>query len=479
MTRRTPLAALLCVVVTACMGTPSSASLSPPEATELAPAPNGPSGVSPGPDDDAAAIGLAFLDAIARGDTAAAEAMEDETMRGAAPSAALAQLWQGLIDQFGAFGSLGDVQVAPAAPFTNATVQASFATSVVPLIVTVDQAGHVAGLHLGTPVPASTSSPSVAPSPAAYVDPSAFTETEVTVGAAPWALPGTLLVPTGEGPFPAVVLVAGSGPQDRDETIGPNKPLRDIAEGLASKGIAVLRYEKRTRAHGTEMAADPAAITVREETVDDAVAAVDLLRATPRIDAARVFVAGHSLGGYLAPRIAAAAPDRVAGIALLEANSRPLTQVIVDQYAYLASAEGGADPQAAAAMDTIRAQVSLAESPALVPSTPASQLPLGVPAAYWLDLRTYDPLMTVAGLSMPIFVAQGGRDYQVPPSELAGWRGALAGRTDATIREYPALNHLLMPGSGPSRPAEYAVPGHVAPELVEDLAAWIQRPEGG
>jgi pimeloyl-ACP methyl ester carboxylesterase len=221
------------------------------------------------------------------------------------------------------------------------------------------------------------------------------------------------------------------------------------------------------------MAADLADVTVQEETTDDAIAAIDLLRTTPRIDPARVYLAGHSLGGYLAPRIAARVPGRLAGIALLEANSSPLGQLIIDQYEYLASEAGGADPQAAAALDAVRAQVALAESSSLSPSTPASDLPLGVPGAYWLDLRTYDPLATVAGLSVPIFVSQGGRDYQVPPSELAAWRKALSGRDDVTIHEYPALNHLLMPGSGPSTPAEYAVPGHVAPELVKDLAAWV------
>jgi uncharacterized protein len=74
---------------------------------------------------------------------------------------------------------------------------------------------------------------------------------------------------------------------------------------------------------------------------------------------------------------------------------------------------------------------------------------------------------------VPVFLSQGGRDYQVPPSELVAWRKALSGRDDVTIHEYPDLNHLLMQGSGPSRPAEYAVPGHVAPALVEDLAAWV------
>ena len=422
------------------------------------PAPTGPAGGDP------AAIGHAFIDALARGDTAAAEAMEDDAMRAAAPAAALAQLWEQLVTQFGAFEGLGDVETTEQPPYTIATVQATFANASVPLLVTVAGDGRVAGLHLGTPA--------TSPSPAAYVRPDAFTETELAVGSAPWQLPGTLAMPKGDGPFPAVVLLAGSGPQDRDETIGVNTPLRDLAWGLASAGIATLRYEKRTKEHAAEMAAQAATITVREETTDDAIAALEMLRETPGVDPDRVFLAGHSLGGYLAPRIAAQMGDPPAGIALLEANSSPLTTLILDQVEYLA-ANGSLGPDSGNQLAAVRAQVALAESADLSPSTPASGLPLGVPASYWLDLRTYDPLAISHDLAIPMFFSQGGRDYQVPPDELAAWRKALVGRNDVAFREYPGLNHLLMEGTGPSTPAEYSDPGHVAPELVADLAAWM------
>ena len=439
---------------------------------------------------DAAAIGRAFVEALAKGDTGAAEAVEDATMRTAAPAAALAQLWGQIEGQFGTFTGIDGVETATAGQFVNATVSTSFASATVPLIVTVDAAGHVAGLHLGQPVPHGSGSPGssapsgspgasaaagspAAPSPAAYVDPGAFADSEVTVGSAPWSLPGTLSMPVGGGPFPAVVLVAGSGPQDRDETIGPNAPLKDLAGGLASRGIAVLRYDKRTKAHAAEMQADAANVTVREETVDDAVAAVDLLRRTPGVDPGRIFVVGHSLGAFLAPRIASEAGGRVAGIGILEGNTTPLADLIVRQFEYLASDAGGADASAAAALPSVRQQVAMAESPDLTTSTPASSLPLGVPAAYWLDLRGYDAARTAAQLAIPIFISQGGRDYQVPPSELDGWRSALAGRGDVTIKEYASLDHLLIEGTGPSRPGEYLVPGHVAAQLVDDLAAWV------
>ena len=328
--------------------------------------------------ESAVAIARDFLDALARGDTTAAEALEDATMRQAAPAAALSTLWSQLEAQFGAFGAFGAAESAAAAPYTNVTVQASFANAIVPLIVTVTTEGLIAGLHLGNPAPiGSPGSPSSSapppPSPAAYVRPESFTETEVTVGAEPWVLPGhTLDARWRRTRSRRVVLLAGSGPNDRDETIGPNAPLRDIAWGLASDGIAVLRYDKRTKTHAAEMAADVATITVKEETVDDAVAAVDLLRSTPGVDPDRVFVVGHSLGGYLAPRVAAAAPGKVAGDRPPRGQQQPASRgVILDQFEYLASEAGGADPAAAAQLDDIRAQVALAESPALSASTPA------------------------------------------------------------------------------------------------------------
>lgn len=461
MVRRVMLVALLALGLAGCASSASSSPSSPTPPDDASTPSAEPTAAVAG---DPVAVGRAFVEALARGDTATAEAMEDDTMRAAAPAAMLEQLWAQLVAQYGAFGGLGDVETKEQPPYTIATVHASFANADVPLLVTVAGDGRVAGLHLGTPV--------TSPSPAAYVRPDAFTETEVTVGSAPWQLPGTLAIPEGDGPFPAVVLLAGSGPQDRDETIGVNTPLRDLAQGLASAGIATLRYEKRTKEHAAAMAAEATTITVREETVDDAIAAVDLLRATPGIDPGRVFLAGHSLGGYLAPRIAAEMDEPPAGIALLAANSSPLEQLVLAQYEYLATL-GSLGPDPEAQLEAIREQVALVASPGLSPTTPATELPLGVPAAYWLDLRTYDPLATARDLAIPTFFAQGGRDYQVPPGELAAWRDALAGRDDATFREYPALNHLLMAGSGPSSPAEYSEPGHVAKDVVADLAAWI------
>ncbi len=389
-------------------------------------------------------------------------------MAAAAPPAQLQQIVQSLVAQFGAYRSIEDVTLTPAGPGTIAAAQVAFANATVTLNVSVSSGGEVAGLHVAQVAPAASASP------APYVDPSAFGETQVTVGSAPWALPGTLTIPGGTGPFPAVVLVAGSGPADRDETFGANKPLRDLAWGLASQGIAVLRYDKRTLTYGAQLAAQLATtITVREETTDDAVAALALLRATPKVDPARVYLVGHSLGGYLAPRIATQVPGQLAGIAMLEANTTPLARLILVQTTYLASLQGSPGPSAQDQLAALRAAVARAESADLSSTTPATDLPLGIPASYWLDLRTYDPRADAAGLDIAIFLSQGERDYQVPPSELDGWKQALAGHSNVTYRTYPAMDHLLLDGTGPPSPAEYGIPGHVDAQLVADLATWI------
>ncbi|MGE5927823.1 MAG: alpha/beta hydrolase family protein [Gemmatimonadota bacterium] len=296
-------------------------------------------------------------------------------------------------------------------------------------------------------------------------------EREIVIGEAPLALPGLLTLPAGrKGPFPLVVLVHGSGPNDRDETIGPNRPFRDLARGLAERGVAVLRYDKRTRVYPMSFA--NRVFTVREETIDDALAAIRLARTLPEVDSLRVVVAGHSLGGILAPRIAEM-DGRLAGVVLLAgASDESLPDMIDRQFAYLLTLPG-ADTTVIAAQQRAMAP-GLASVRALTPADSASVAPLlGAPAAYWLDLAAYNSLATAKRLRMPLLIVQGARDYQTGDRAFARWQSELAARSDVTFRLYPALNHLFMPGTGPGNPAEYAVPGRVAEVVLEDLATWI------
>ena len=337
------------------------------------------------------------------------------------------------------------------------------------VLISVTEAGQLTGIQLA---PASAAEPIAAWEPPGYADPGAFDEQDVLLGSGPLAVPGTLSLPKLRGPLPALVLLPGSGPMDRDETIGRNKPFKDLAWGLASAGVAVLRFDKVTYAHPGEVKA-AGDVTVVQEYVPDAAAAIHLLRAHPGVDADRVFVLGHSLGGTVAPRVAAAEPS-VAGLVILAGGTQPLHWAAVRQVRYLASL----DPETAAAsqpaIESMSEQARLVDDPNLSASTPAAKLPFGVPASYWLDLRGYKPVEVAATLGKPMLILAGGRDYQATVADdLAGWKSGLAHSPEVTFMVYDADNHFFFPGAGPSAPAEYEPAQHMDPAVVGDIAGWL------
>jgi len=306
-----------------------------------------------------------------------------------------------------------------------------------------------------------------------YVASERFETSDVSVGSGWFPVPGTLTVPVGTGPFPAVVLVQGSGPGDRDESIGANKPFRDLAEGLASQGIAVIRFDKRTRTHAWAAVIGSSRLTVKQEVIDDVVAAIRLLQADERIDRQRIVVAGHSLGGMLLPRIYQAEPS-IAGLIGLAANARPLEDLVLDQTRYLLALDGRLSIDEQQVIEQMEQAVAIVKTDALTTELPALRLPLGVPAAYWLDLRGYEPAIEARAIDRPWLLIQGGRDYQVTATDLARWRHAIGNRSDVTIRWLPELNHLLMKGTGPANPAEYMAPGNVDPQVIEVIVEWFR-----
>jgi dienelactone hydrolase len=301
----------------------------------------------------------------------------------------------------------------------------------------------------------------------------------VSLGSGPLAVPGTLSLPHQPGPLPALVpalvLLGGSGPEDRNGSIGRSKPLKDLAWGLASGGVAVLRFDKVTHAH-PDLVSENRAFTVADEYLPDALAAIALLRAHPAVDPARVFVAGHSLGGTIAPRVAAAEPS-VAGLVILAGGAQPLQWAAVRQISYLASLVPDSAAASQPGIDALTAQAGNVDSPDLSVETPDAELPFGVPAPYWLDLRAYHPVAVAAGLRQPMLILQGGRDYQATvPDDLSRWRAGLDRRPGVTFRVYPADNHFFFPGDGPSSPAELAAAQHLDPQVVADVHAWLTGP---
>ena len=380
----------------------------------------------------------------------------DEKMAASLPREKLAEAWQTVVDQAGAFKSVTSVAIkeVPTPALHVVVLTSAFEMRPVNIQIAFRDNGSIAGLYFLPVKP-----PVAAWSPPPYADAATFAETAVTVGAL--KLPGTLSRPGRPGSIPGVVLVHGSGPLDRDETIGPNKVFKDLAWGLSSRGVAVLRYDKRS------LVAPMKSGTVKDEVIDDAVAAVDLLAAEQTVDKARIFVLGHSLGGMLAPRIAEAGKN-VGGLIILAGATRPLEEVIVDQIRHL---RGPGTPEAQAAEEFARR----VRDPKLGADDIVNFMGSPMPAAYWLDLRGYHPGELAARLGKPVFVLQGGRDYQVTLADFEGWKSALGAREQATLKLYAAMNHLFIAGEGRSMPDEYNRAGHVALEVIDDIASWISR----
>ncbi|RPE28480.1 alpha/beta hydrolase family protein [Kitasatospora cineracea] len=383
-------------------------------------------------------------------------------LRAAVPAEALRLAWAVETGGRGGVRSLAEPRPEPGgADPVRVRIPVTCADGGFTVVTSVGADGLLHGLRLDAHDGADWQAP-----PYAHED--RFTEREVLLGTGPLAVPGTLTLPAGPGPWPAAVLLAGGGPFDRDGTSGPNKPLKDLAWGLASRRTAVLRFDKPAFAHPGRV---PAGSTMADEYLPPALAAVELLRHLPGIDPDRVHLVGHSTGGKAAPRIAAADPS-VAGLVLLAADAEPMHRAAVRVARHLAALAPG--PDADRAVADLARKADLVDDPDLAPDTPARLLPLGFSAPYWLDLRSYDPVATAAALDRPLLLLQGGRDYQVTVADdLARWRRGLAHRGDVTIRVHPDANHLFLPGTGRPSPAEYAVPGHVAPAVVDEIATWL------
>ncbi len=423
------------------------------------------------PDDASIALAQQTINQLIAQNYSAAFNSFDVTMQTALPEATLKQAWESLLSQAGDYQSIVETQPAVhQAQYVIVVVTVQFAKAPIDLRVVIDPArGKVSGLRF---MPNQTVAAKLY-KPPTYADPNSFTEQEVVVGSGEWQLSGTLTLPKGIGPFPVIVLVHGSGPNDRDETVGPDKPFKDIAWGLASRGIAVLRYDKRTKVYGEKIAALQN-FTVKEETIDDAVAAVNLLQKTSGVDTKRIFVLGHSLGGYLIPRIGQAVGSNVAGLIILAGPTRHLEDLMLEQTQYILSLDGSISPQDQIQIDQLTALVKQVK--ALTPNSPnVTGVLLNAPISYWLDLQNYQPAQMASTLTVPIYILQGERDYQVTMQDFQGWKDALSSNANVQMKTYPDLNHLFITGTGKSTPTEYNVPGNVSQSVIEDIAGWIKQ----
>ena len=306
--------------------------------------------------------------------------------------------------------------------------------------------------------------------PAAASGPAAFVERDLTFPSAGMQFPATLCLPAKlSGKVPLLVLVQGSGPHDRDETVGANKPFRDLAHGLAAQGIATLRYDKRTFAFPASL--DPKNVTVKEEVIDDAVAALNFARSLPEVDSALTFVLGHSLGGTLAPFIVELVPE-ARGQILMAAAARPLDELLLEQITHQMKLGGKSDEEIQKEITDLRIAFARIRSG----EAPNDEIVFHAPAIYWRDLFFHDPRQALATTTAPVLILQGGKDVQVGKADydLLVRAAAALPAAQRDSRLFPSLNHLFIPVEGESTGQEYNQPGQVAPEVIQAIAQFVK-----
>ena len=287
-------------------------------------------------------------------------------------------------------------------------------------------------------------------------------------------LPGILTIPKGEGPFPAVILLQGSGASDKDESVGNLKPFRDLAEGLAERGIAVYRFDKRSYVYGMELMTNKQ-ITLVDEYLEDAVNAVQLVARQDRIDSNRIYVLGHSLGGNAIPAVAEElenATVKARGFIMMAASPRPLDVLMREQYDFIYSLMPEITAEQQAEKDTLFAELDKLQD---LDSLTEDDAVAGVYSAYWKWLADYDILQAAGKITEPVLLLQGEEDYQVTMEDFGIWKDALGKKENWQMISYPGLTHVFTTGQKTEGAAVYSRSDRMDAQVIQDIADFVAR----
>ena len=291
-----------------------------------------------------------------------------------------------------------------------------------------------------------------------------------------YPLSGLLTLPDQGEKLPAVVFVHGSGSSNMDEKVMKLTPFRDLAEGLAAHGIASIRYDKRSFAHGLKMVREKN-ITVREETIEDAILAANLLRRDPRIDPDKIFIIGHSMGGMLAPRIDTEGGS-FRGLILMAGSPRLIEEILVEQTdEMLAEMKGFTrrimEKQVQKLLSGFNGLYGMTDEEAK-----KKKYGGGVTMYYFKEMGEHPASDYLAKLDKPMLILQGGKDFQVKADrDFALYQELLRDKPNVTFRLYENLNHVFVPsvyGKISKAKQEYNVEQHIGEDVIADIAGWIK-----
>ena len=419
---------------------------------------------------DLSAAPLAFMQMLYQGEYQTVyDQSTPEVQTGLKSPEGFAATWAQLEQQFGAYECIISDLVQEQAGYSVGTIVCSYEYVDVTFSVAVNADGLLAGLNVAAVTPKTEPS---------TTDQTQFASEPVTLrkGEAD-ETQGLLTLPNGDGPFPAVIMMQGSGSLDMNEAAYGLAPFRDLAEGLAAAGVASIRYDKYIYAHADLLQADPAllsGLTIELEYITDARDALTLLQADERIGT--IYLLGHSLGGMILPRVMQTlGADDLAGGIILEGSPLPLWEIQYHQnLALIQKASQDDQPAAQAALDAEAAK--LADVLTLPDDKLKEMTFFGISAYYQKDLMSVDAVQTAIELQKPLLIAQGGKDWQITPGDgMDLWQALLAGQPFATFGYYPDMNHMLCDMAGPAAgdPSDYQAGGTVSQGLIDDIASWI------
>jgi len=327
-------------------------------------------------------------------------------------------------------------------------------------VITIDSSGLIAGFRI-KPAGDAAASRWKAPS---YAYPKIFEEQDLTLKTEEGTVRATISMPKGNIEA-GVLFLAGSGPADRDSTIEPNKPLKDLAWGLASKGVAICRWDKLSSETSAGLSED---ITLEREYLPFAREGLAALkkRLSQRAADIPIFILGHSLGGII----------------LLSAGAEKMYNSALRQMRYLASLDQDPPLVTPEFLEVFSKQVAMVSQPDFNAQMPKEDMPLGAPASYWVSVKDYDQVAALKGFCGPVFIGQGARDYQVTVGEdLKIWLSGVDGRENVKHVVFENIGHLLLANkhtsgthSGLETPDDYTIEGHVDENVIVCIHSWIR-----
>lgn len=407
-------------------------------------------------------LSVSFIKKLERQQFDSCFAMFDTAMANKFNAGMLEGMWGQIPKYMGEYKGYSTVESSKKDSMDIVAVRCEFAKTKMDLQFSFNESQKIMGMFF---VPPKSKNAYVTPE---YAQQNKYYETKIAVKTGTMSLPGALCVPNNTKNPPVVILLAGSGPNDKDETIGPNKALKDLAVGLVSNGIATYRYDKRTLVYGKDMKD----VDLNSEVIEDAINAATMLKKNPDFKNSKVYIIGHSLGAMCAPLIASKS-KQINGIVLLAGNARPLEDVVLEQYNYIYGLDSLDAEEKKELLDYAN-KIKTVKDPKLLKLAKAEDLPLNLESHYWESLVKYNQVQVAKKMKQPILVLQGERDYQVTMTDFNLWKQALSSNPKNQFTSYPALNHMFMKGEGKAKPSEYDKQGNVEEKVILDITAWIK-----